>query len=108
MSSGPAAPGVSVSVAGGATPSVGDMVTLDCNITPGTPASPQTISWYRAGALVPGEFMATYTFASTAADDGVTYECRVDNGMVGSGSLVLALMPLSKFEAVDVDSIFFV
>ena len=67
------------------------MVTLNCDITPGTPAS-QTISWYREGVLVAGESQSTYTFTSAIADQGATYECRVNNGIISSDSVVLELL----------------
>ena len=85
------APVANLTLAGMTTPTVGDSVTLNCDITPGTPTA-QVITWYRDGVLVTGESQATYTFTSLLADQGVSYECRVNNGMEDMDSINLELL----------------
>ena len=83
--------GVAVAVAGTTTPTVGDMVTINCAVSPGTPTT-STISWYRDGTLITGETSATYTFTSAIADQGVRYTCQVDNGLTSTASVELELL----------------
>ena len=57
-----------------------------------TAADPQAaISWYQDGVLIEGETMATVDITLTVEENGATVECRADNGLVRSSSVVLDL-----------------
>ena len=73
----------------GSTPQVGQNAKLQCIATPGNPTA-MTYSWYRENVLVSGPSTdATLPFNPVSNDNGKTYECRVDNGFIATGSLVL-------------------
>ena len=78
-----------VAIKGDSTPEAGSEFTLTCSVEPGNPRETK-FSWYRNGERisVPSD-SDELTYQATRDDDGTTFECRTNNGMIDRGSLVL-------------------
>ena len=69
----------------------GTSTSLVCTDNSSTPPV-TSIAWYRNGVAISGATTSPYTFTPTAADKGVGYECRANNGVEGTNTLSLPLI----------------
>lgn len=78
-----------MAVKGGSSPEVGVGFTMKCSVELGNPEDTE-FSWFRDGEEISSPPSSDeLTYQATREDDGMTIECRADNGKIGKGSLVL-------------------
>ena len=66
----------------------GTQFEMSCDVTDeGNPEGP-AISWYENGSLMVGESSPVLRVTPTLGDDGKTFQCKADNGIEASSSLM--------------------